>query len=86
MIKKSTIKKAPNISLNLAVRRKRWELYIATFLGVLVQVAVLLIAGFASYRSGWNLTQAGALVQVYAYRECPSLLLYHVVAFEMYLC
>ncbi|KAI5815819.1 hypothetical protein BZA77DRAFT_73218 [Pyronema omphalodes] len=65
--KQTNNKNAPNISLNLAVHRKRWELHLATLLGIVVQVAVLVIAGFASYHSGWNLTQGGSLVQGYAY-------------------
>ncbi|KAI5815823.1 hypothetical protein BZA77DRAFT_247928, partial [Pyronema omphalodes] len=60
-------KKSPNISLNLSVSRNTRELYIATFLGILVQVVVLVIAGLVSYHPGWNLIKGGTLVQHYAY-------------------
>jgi Mn2+/Fe2+ NRAMP family transporter len=79
-------KKAPNISLNLAVSRNTWELYIAAFFGILVQVTVLVIAGLASYHPGWKLTKGGTSVQDYAYRESLPLFAYNLLAFILDIC
>jgi len=68
-------KAAPNISLNLGVMTKPWELYIAAVFGVFVQLGVLVIAGLATYHPRWKFRKQGLTVRDYAYRNYLPLLI-----------
>lgn len=57
-------KYAPNISLNNAPRRWRFEVYFWAICGVLVQASVLVIAGLVSH---WKLRKGGQPVEGYAF-------------------
>jgi hypothetical protein len=62
----SELKKyAPNISLNLSPSRNPWEAYFWAICGIIVQSAVLVVAGFATY--WWTLPKGGSPVMPYAY-------------------
>ncbi|KAF8533084.1 hypothetical protein BDD12DRAFT_696580, partial [Trichophaea hybrida] len=60
-------KDAPNISLNLNSKKRTWELYLAALFGVLIQLAVLVVAGLGSYYPHWKLIKGGLPVKGYAY-------------------
>lgn len=62
---------APNISLNLNVEQKAWELYAAVVVGILTQVAVIGIATYTSYSPALQFNKAGLMIQSHSYREYP---------------
>jgi hypothetical protein len=58
-------KAAPNISLNLNPKNRGAELYLAAFIGVCAQAAVLIFGGLATYQ--WKFLKGGQEVSSYAY-------------------
>jgi len=60
-------KDAPNISLNLNSKRSTWELYLAASLGILVQLAVLVVTGLGTYSPHWKVTKGELPAKCYAY-------------------
>ncbi|KAI5841652.1 hypothetical protein BZA05DRAFT_360362, partial [Tricharina praecox] len=58
---------APNISLNLNVEQKAWELYAAVVVGILTQVAVIGIATYTSYSPALQFNKAGLMIQSHSY-------------------
>lgn len=64
-------KEAPNISMNLSIQKKPWELYLATVIGVFSQAAVLALAAYTAYNApSLKFNKAGLTVPSYSYREC----------------
>ncbi|KAI5842024.1 hypothetical protein BZA05DRAFT_319814, partial [Tricharina praecox] len=58
---------APNISMNLSVLKKPWELYLAAAVGVLSQAAVIVVATYAAYTPHLQFNKTGLTVQKYSY-------------------
>jgi len=62
-------KDAPNISMNLGVLKKRWELYLAAVVGVLSQAVVIVMATPTAYAPHLQFNKAGLTVQRHSYRQ-----------------
>lgn len=63
---------APNISMNLSVLKKPWELYLAAAVGVLSQAAVIVVATYAAYTPHLQFNKTGLTVQKYSYRQSQN--------------
>lgn len=60
---------APNISMNLSLLKKPWELYLAAVAGVLTQAAVFGVATYSAYSPGLQFNKAGLTIPSYSYRN-----------------
>jgi len=60
---------APNISMNLSVLAKPWELYMAAAVGVFIQLAVITVATYTAYTPNLQFNKAGLTVENYSYRQ-----------------
>lgn len=67
---------APNVSLNLGLSKHPLELYAAGIFGIIVQLAVLVVAGMATYYPRLEFQKGGLTVRNYAYRKYQQLFYY----------